>query len=107
MTQGVHAIRTLSFFSVRTVPLSPRLEAVMREWFGEHTGGPYTIRTPSGRAITGHYATKIMLRAVRRSKWSIISGWHCLRHSFISNCAARGVDQRLIDHWDGHTTEAM
>ena len=30
-----------------------------------------------------------------------------LRHSFISNCAARGVDQRLIDHWVGHTTEAM
>jgi integrase len=91
----------------RTVPLSPRLEVVMREWFQKHTGGPHTICTPSGRAITDHYATKIMLGAVRRSKWSVISGWHFLRHSFISNCAARGVDQRLIDHWVGHTTEAM
>ncbi|VTR92872.1 site-specific recombinase : Site-specific recombinase XerD OS=Singulisphaera acidiphila (strain ATCC BAA-1392 / DSM 18658 / VKM B-2454 / MOB10) GN=Sinac_1949 PE=4 SV=1: Phage_integrase [Gemmata massiliana] len=91
----------------RTVPLSPRLETAMREWFQKHGGGMHTICTPSGRAITDHYATKIMLGAVRRSKWSVISGWHCLRHSFISNCAARGVDQRLIDHWVGHTTEAM
>jgi len=42
-----------------------------------------------------------MLGAVHRSKWSVIPGWHCLRHSFISNCAARGVDQRLIDHASG------
>jgi hypothetical protein len=28
-------------------------------------------------------------------------------HSFISNCAAKGVDQRLIDHWVGHTIEEM
>jgi len=91
----------------RVVPLSPRLGSAMREWFDKHSGGMYTICTPSGRAITDHYATKIMLAAVRRSKWSVIPGWHCLRHSFISNCAARGVDQRLIDHWVGHTTEAM
>jgi integrase len=91
----------------RTVPMSPRLEAAMQEWFGKHEGAPHTICTPSGRAITDHYATKIMLGAIRRSKWSVIPGWHCLRHSFISNCAARGVDQRLIDHWVGHTTEAM
>jgi integrase len=30
-----------------------------------------------------------------------------LRHSFASNCAAGGVDQRLIDGWLGHTTEEM
>jgi integrase len=91
----------------RTVPLSPRLEGAMQEWFHKHSGGSMTICTPSKRAITDHYATKIMLGSVRHSKWSVISGWHCLRHSFISNCAARGVDQRLIDHWVGHTTEAM
>ena len=48
-----------------------------------------------------------MLAATRGLKWAVVPGWHCLRHSFISNCAARGVDQRLIDHWVGHTTEAM
>ena len=38
------------------------------------------------------------------SKWEMVPGWHCLRHSFASNCAARGVDQRLINAWMGHTT---
>ena len=91
----------------RTVPLSPRLEAAMREWFQRHSGGPNAICTPSRRAMSDHYATKVMRGAVRRSKWAVISGWHFLRHSFISNCVAKGVDQRLVDHWVGHTTEAM
>jgi integrase len=37
----------------------------------------------------------------------VIKGWHVLRHSFVSLCASRGVDQRLIDEWVGHTTEEM
>src|SRR5205823_1016038 len=32
-------------------------------------------------------------------------GYHLLRHSFISICASKGVDQRLIDEWVGHQTE--
>jgi integrase len=91
----------------RTVPLSPRLGDVMQEWFLKHSGGPSTFCTPSGRAISHQFATTIWQRAIRRSKWSVVPGWHSLRHSFISNCAGRGVDQRLIDHWVGHTTEAM
>jgi integrase len=91
----------------RTVPLSPRLESAMKTWLAVHPGGSTTICTPSRRAITSHYATKIHLAAVENSKWSVLPGWHCLRHSFISNCAATGVDQRLLDHWVGHTTEEM
>ena len=91
----------------RTVPMSPRLESAVREWLGRHPGGPHAFCTPAGRPITDHYATKVILGAVRGSRWSVLPGWHCLRHSFVSNCAAGGVDQRLIDHWVGHTTEAM
>ncbi len=46
-------------------------------------------------------------RAIRGSKWEVMKGWHVLRHSFISNCAAAGVDQRIIDGWVGHQTEEM
>ena len=46
-------------------------------------------------------------RTLRGSKWAVLKGWHVLRHSFASNCAARGVDQRLIDAWMGHQTEEM
>ena len=34
-------------------------------------------------------------------------GFHTYRHSFASNLAAAGVDQRVIDEFMGHTTEAM
>jgi integrase len=46
-------------------------------------------------------------RTVADTKWAHLTGWHILRHSFVSNCAAAGVDQRLIDAWVGHTTEEM
>jgi integrase len=91
----------------RTVPLSPTLAEVMRDWFTRHPGGPYAICTPSRRPIADHYATKLIANVLRGSEWEVIPGWHCFRHSFISNCVARGIDQRLIDHWVGHTTEAM
>ena len=46
-------------------------------------------------------------RTLRGSKWAVMKGWHVLRHSFASNCAAKGVDQRLIDSWMGHQTLEM
>jgi integrase len=91
----------------RTVPMSPLLERVMRDWFAEHAGGSHAICTTAGNAITEHYSTKLVVNVLKKTRWSVVSGWHCFRHSFISNCAARGVDQRLIDQWVGHTTEAM
>ena len=30
-----------------------------------------------------------------------------VRRSFITNCAVKGVDQRIIDGFVGHTTEDM
>lgn len=46
-------------------------------------------------------------RTLRGGKWSIIRGWHVLRHSFISACASRGVDQRLVETWAGHMSPEM
>jgi integrase len=46
-------------------------------------------------------------RTLLGSKWEVLRGYHVLRHSFISACASKGVDQRLIDEWVGHTTEEM
>ncbi len=44
---------------------------------------------------------------VRGSRWAVLRGWHVLRHSFASNLAAKGVDQRFIDEFLGHQTEAQ
>jgi len=34
-----------------------------------------------------------------------VGAWHVLRHSFASNLASAGVDQRKIDRWMGHSTD--
>jgi integrase len=44
---------------------------------------------------------------VAGSKWGVLHGWHLFRHSFCSNCAAKGIDQRIINAWVGHQTEDM
>jgi integrase len=62
---------------------------------------------PAQAAITRDEAHDHFGRTLAGGKWEVLRGWHVLRHSFISNCAAKGVDQRLIDDWVGHTTEEM
>lgn len=102
----------------RRVPISGFLAETLRGWFGQHPGGPDTFcqelrvirsktkRTESG-PITRNEANDHFRRALQGSKWERLRGWHVFRHSFASNCAARGVDQRLIDAWMGHQTEEM
>jgi integrase len=41
------------------------------------------------------------------SKWVKLRGFHVFRHSFASNLAAAGVDQRIIDEFMGHQTDEM
>ena len=64
-------------------------------------------KNKSVESLTRNEAHDHFQRVIRGSKWEVMKGWHVLRHSFISNCAAKGVDQRLIDDWVGHTTEEM
>jgi len=102
--------------STRRVPMSNILKETLREWKSEHPGGHQTFaiedsasrqRPGSGRSVSrdeAHYHFKGVLKD---SKWEVIRGWHCLRHSFISNLASHSVDQRLIDEFVGHTTEEM
>jgi integrase len=51
--------------------------------------------------------TKAFRSAVKGSCWQVVQGYHMLRRSFASNCALKGVDQRVIDSWMGHQTEPM
>jgi integrase len=59
-------------------------------------------------------ATRYFCQPLRGTPWCLDSrkrwfkvGFHTYRHSFASNLAARGVDQRIVDEWMGHQTEAM
>jgi len=104
--------------STRRVPLSPFLVAVIREWLDGHPGGKYTfcLDCRLGRAgktreigtpLTRDEAHDHFKRTLAGSKWEKIRGWHIFRHSFCSNCAAKGIDQRIINAWVGHQTEEM
>ncbi|GAB5407463.1 MAG: hypothetical protein Aurels2KO_56940 [Aureliella sp.] len=92
--------------STRAVPVSPQLRPILADWLKSHPGGSHTF-TVSGASITAQQAHHYFRRAIRSTKWEVLRGWHVLRHSFISSCASKGVDQRMIDDWVGHQTDAM
>ena len=104
--------------TTRRVPLSPALAEVLRGWLDAHPGDPHLFghearvfrsktRRTGPTAITPDEAHDHLRRTLAGSKWAVLRGWHVLRHSFVSLCASRGIDQRLIDEWVGHTTEEM
>ncbi len=83
--------------SLRQVPMSGLLTKVMKAWMKDKTGEIF--------GLTRDQAHDKFQKAFAGSKWEMLKGWHVLRHSFASNCAAQGLDQRIIDTWMGHQTE--
>ncbi len=71
------------------------------------TEGVKERNLPGFGPITEDEAHDHLRRSLRGSRWEVVKGWHVARHSFASNCAAKGIDQRLIDRWLGHTTDEM
>lgn len=108
--------------TTRRVPISKPLLRILKAWMSNHPGGTYTFchstaviersrktaaRASGPIALTANEAASHFRQTVDDSRWKVLKGWHCLRHSFISNCASKGIDQRMIDEWVGHTTESM
>lgn len=102
----------------RRVPLSRFLVQVLRDWLDRHPGGQsmfchqlQVVRSRKKRLmimpLTRNEAHDHFHRTLASSKWAVLRGWHVLRHSFASNCAVAGVDQRFINAWMGHQTEEM
>lgn len=91
----------------RFVPISPVLRETMVTWFAKHPGGYLTICQEPSCPLKPQTAHHFLRWTLDESKWKPIRGWHALRHSFCSNCALKGLDQRIIDSWMGHQTEEM
>ena len=72
-------------------------------------------RSASIRARTGTDAGPLtpddahdhLQSSLANSECKVIRGWHCLRHRFVSACASRGVDPRLVQSWAGHMSPEM
>src|SRR5437879_5523061 len=65
--------------TTRRVTLSRFLKDVLSEWLASHPAASISSRN--------------------RSPSAVVRGWDVFRYSFASNCAACGIDQRLIDEW--------
>ena len=97
--------------TTRRVPISAFLKAVIQDWLSQHPGGQMMFcwkREPEDQptALKPMLAYDQFRRLVRGSKWDVMKGWHVLRHSFISICAAESVDQRVLQSWVGHLSAA-
>src|SRR5712691_2905020 len=110
--------RNQAMRTTRRVPISPLLSSVLRTWIAEHPGGQSTFCVPSEISrsrtereapmqLTRNEAHDHFKRTLSGSKWTKLRGWHVFRHSFCSNSAATGIDQRIINTWVGHQTEDM
>jgi integrase len=93
--------------STRLVDLHPELAAAIKAWFGRHPGGQHTLANDDGSPLRPHEATARFETAVRGTEWTVMRGIHVLRHSFASCLASAGVDQRIINAFMGHQSEAM
>jgi integrase len=76
-------------------------------WYGRMATVKPRSERPGLVPLTRREVSDHFERTLAGGKWQVLRGLHVLRHSFISNLASRGVDQRLIDEWAGHTTEEM
>jgi integrase len=122
--------------TTRRVPLSPFLIGVLQDWLAIHPGGPSLFSqraiiddspnsrrtrtnvvnedTPAHRQqalstvpVTPEDADDHLRRSLAGSKWEVLKGWHVCRHSFVSACASKGIDQRLVQSWAGHMSAEM
>ena len=99
----------------RRIDLHPELKAILTDWQAKRPRGQYVVcHAGSVEALLPAEANRRLWQPLRGTAWCLASrrnrfkiGFHTYRHSFASNLAAAGVDQRVIDEFMGHTTEAM
>jgi integrase len=88
----------------RTVPLTTRLAAALREL--RHLRGPLVFCWGDGSRWTFTTMRAGLKRQQKRAGLRI-TGWHALRHSFCSHLAMRGATPKAIQDLAGHTSLAI
>ena len=89
----------------RAVPLHPSLDEILSAWLEHHPGGQFMFCKNNCNALDDRTSREAMKAVTKGSKWRMLRGYHVFRHSFCSNLARHGVDQRKIDAFVGHQTD--
>ena len=101
--------------TVRRIDMHPELKKELLVWRDQRPKGQLVIcDRKTLEPIRKDRANRSFWQPMRGTGWCLNSkknwfkvGFHTYRHSFASNLAALGIDQRIIDEWMGHQTEAM
>jgi integrase len=101
--------------TTRRIDLHPELKTTLLAWRTRRPTGQFVACDPGSFApLTSRETSVRFYQPLRGTKWCLSSaqdwfklGFHTYRHSFASNLAAASIDQRVIDEWMGHQTEAM
>jgi integrase len=99
----------------RRIDLHPELKTILLDWQKKRPRGQYVIcHDNNPEPLTTREANSLFWQPMRGTRWCLCSHknrfvvtFHVYRHSFCSNLAAAGVDQRVIDQFMGHQSEAM
>ncbi|WP_254509511.1 tyrosine-type recombinase/integrase [Anatilimnocola floriformis] len=99
----------------RRIDIHPELKELLENWRAAHPLGQYVLCTEgTTEPLSSDKANNRFWQPMRRTEWCLDVkkswfkiGFHSYRHSFASNLASLGVDQRIIDEFMGHTTEEM
>jgi site-specific recombinase XerD len=94
-------------FSYRSVPIVAELRAVLDDWLAGHPGGQFMFCKNGGQPLDDRTSREAFKAITKNSRWSILRGYHVLRHSFASNLAMKGVDDRIVRKLMGHQSEEM
>lgn len=93
--------------SFRRVPMSELVGLVFKRFFVEQPDSNFALCRSGEAQLSIDTADYHFEAAIKESAWEPIRGFHVFRHSFASNAAAEGIDQRMVDEWMGHQTEEM
>jgi integrase len=101
--------------TVRRIDLHPELKKELIAWRQQRPSGQFVICDGASlEPIDIDRANRCFRQPLRHTEWSLDSrkrrfkiGFHTYRHSFASNLASAGVDQRVIDEFMGHQTEGI